>query len=184
MIQVLVVEANRLHTLAHTHGPQAKTAAQMERIKVLNFQLTVIEDAFSETLGEGSRYLEGLVMTCLLLLVLTVESTGILLTVSFSRNLSRTLNQLIEVARGVGRGDFTTRASVDSKDELGQLAIALNSMTAQLEENVGSRIQAEEASQTKSAFFGEHVTRDPNTSRSHFRFHRNFKRRVANGRRT
>jgi signal transduction histidine kinase len=163
MIQVLVREAGTLHTLVHAHASRSKIDDQMDRIKALNNQLTVIEDNFSETLGEGSRYLEGLVMMCLLLLVLTVESTGVLLTVSFSRKLSRTLMQLIDVAKSVGKGDFSIRAPVESKDELGQLADALNLMTSQLEESIGSRKQAEEASQTKSAFLANmsHEIRTP-----------------------
>jgi signal transduction histidine kinase/CheY-like chemotaxis protein len=70
---------------------------------------------------------------------------------------------MIEVAKTVGRGDFSIRAKVDSKDEVGQLALALNTMTGQLEESTGSRIQAEEASQTKSAFLANmsHEIRTP-----------------------
>jgi len=163
MIQVLLKDAGELHELVSHRAPRAEIDAKMEKIKALNDQLTVIEDDFSETLGVGSRYLEGVVMLVLLCLVLTVESTGIFLTVTFSRKLSRTLLQLVDIAKAVGSGDFSTRARVDSRDELGQLSAALNSMTEQLQESIGSRKLAEEASQTKSAFLANmsHEIRTP-----------------------
>jgi signal transduction histidine kinase len=163
MIQVLMKEADTLHQQVSSHAPKAKIDETMDRIEELNDRLTVIEDAFSATLGEGSRHLEHVLMLALLALVLTVESTGIFLTVRFSRRLSRSLMNMIEVAKTVGRGDFSIRAKVESRDEIGQLALALNTMTEQLEESTGSRIQAEEASQTKSAFLANmsHEIRTP-----------------------
>jgi signal transduction histidine kinase len=46
--------------------------------------------------------------------------------------LSRRINRLEHTARGVARGDLTGRFIVDSSDELGRLAVALDDMQRQL----------------------------------------------------
>jgi putative methionine-R-sulfoxide reductase with GAF domain len=52
--------------------------------------------------------------------------------------LSRPILHLTRVAEQVSAGDLTARASVESRDEIGSLASAFNTMTAQLYDMVGS----------------------------------------------
>src|SRR5436190_2273060 len=49
------------------------------------------------------------------------------------RNTTRPLRQLRDSAEAVGRGDFSQRVKVDSKDECGELADVFNHMTENLE---------------------------------------------------
>ncbi|MGE0634713.1 MAG: response regulator, partial [Pseudobdellovibrionaceae bacterium] len=140
-----------------------KVTASLNHISEMDVKLTVLEDDFSYTLGEGSRWLERLLMITLLLAVLTVESTGLLLTFVFSRNLSRTLKELNEVALHVSEGNFDQKAPVRSEDELGQLAESLNEMTSALKQSIGKRIEAENASLVKTLFLANmsHEIRTP-----------------------
>ena len=66
--------------------------------------------------------------------------------------LARPITHLTAVAQQVAAGDLNIQASVESRDEIGQLATAFNSMTAQLRETIASlkqriaeRERAEEA---------------------------------------
>ncbi len=49
-----------------------------------------------------------------------------------ARRITRPIQALTRSAASVGRGDFTQRIEVTSRDELGQLSIAFNEMTVQL----------------------------------------------------
>jgi signal transduction histidine kinase len=120
-----------------------QTEANLDRINELNKQLTVKEDEFSATLGEGSRWLEDLVLKLLFAIALTVEISGLLLTISVSRDISKGINETMRVVKKVAKGDFKERAQVFSKDEIGQLAESFNNMTDDLEKNITERKKIE-----------------------------------------
>ncbi|MBL7558143.1 MAG: PAS domain S-box protein [Bdellovibrionaceae bacterium] len=143
LLAELRTTAEDLHVAIQKKRPRSQ-AQILKKIARINNDLTIEEISFSKALGEGSRWLENLLLTVLLLLVATIEGTGIYLTYRFSRNLSTTLKTLADTAHEVGKGNFSKTAPVNSKDELGQLAMALNSMAAALQENAGKRRQSEE----------------------------------------
>ena len=68
--------------------------------------------------------------------------TGITLLISlplglvFARRVTRPVTRMTEVARAISKGDYLERASVTSRDELGQLAQMLNSMSDNLSERM------------------------------------------------
>jgi hypothetical protein len=135
----------------------------MGRIFRLDDELTQIENQFSFALGEASRWLESLLMITLLLAVITVEGTGLFLTITFAKGLTRVLTELNEAAILVGEGDFSKRVPIRSSDELGQLASSLNAMTANLQRQITERQSAEQASETKNLFLANmsHEIRTP-----------------------
>jgi signal transduction histidine kinase len=106
----------------------AAATASLAEIKRLNERLTVLEDEFSYVLGEGSRWIEYVVLTLLSLAVLAVESVGLTLTFLTSRSISRGLNELNATAVHIGRGNFSGRVAPRSRDEIGQLARSVNQM--------------------------------------------------------
>ena len=90
----------------------------------------------------GLKRLYGITLTMTLLLsVLAALAAAIFL----SEEFSAPLNALAEGTRAVAQGDFSRRAAVASRDELGQLTQSFNSMTRQLEDarNEAERNQAE-----------------------------------------
>lgn len=156
--------AHELHEHLQTKTPDpAVIGAVLRRINTANAKLTELETTFSSSLGNGSRWLEWLLMFLLTCTVLTVEGTGLYLTFRFSSHLSRSLNELRDVAQEVGRGNFSVSAKVESTDELGQLAAAVNKMSQDLRVNIGGRRQAETASEIKSIFLANtsHEIRSP-----------------------
>ncbi|MEN0059170.1 MAG: response regulator, partial [Bdellovibrio sp.] len=149
--------------LISQRAPEKKITALLDKIDVLNDQLTVLEGDFSYVLGEGSRWLERTLMFVLILAVLIVEGTGLFLSITLSRNLSKGLHELSSAAQQVGLGKFETQVPVRSRDELGQLAQSLNKMAADLHNSIGERQQAEQANRLKSLFLANmsHEIRTP-----------------------
>lgn len=164
LLMQIIREAGNLHAALQSPTPQPRKVDQaLSNIDRLNEELTKIEAEFSTVLGEGSRWLEHMLMTLLILAVLTVESTGLFLTITFSRNLNRSLKELKNTADKVGQGDFSHQVPVRSRDELGQLAAAINKMSRDLENSIGRRKKAESASQVKTIFLANmsHEIRTP-----------------------
>tara|TARA_B110001454_G_scaffold28073_1_gene27480 strand:+ start:81581 stop:84532 length:2952 start_codon:yes stop_codon:yes gene_type:complete len=135
--------AEDLHQAIQKKRPKVKAQA-LKNIARINSELTDVEISFSKALGAGSRWLENMLLTVLLLLVTTIEGTGLYLTYRFSKNLSATLKNLADTAAEVGRGNFSKMAPVNSKDELGQVAMALNTMANDLKASALKREQSEE----------------------------------------
>lgn len=164
LLAQMTTSIERLHAVMIERVPSQQEVDQaMRQIEELNDQLTIVEAEFSNVLGEGSRWLESVLMYLLIMAVLTIESTGLLLTVSFSRNLNRTLKELTNSTTEIGRGNFEHKVPVRSRDELGQLAVAINQMGDNLASSVGARQQAENASDSKTMFLANmsHEIRTP-----------------------
>src|SRR5262249_43638590 len=123
-LEQLIAEGEKLHLAILKNGDNEDIRESLERIESLNYEVTRIEDEFSYTLSEGSRWLEVTLRNLLLFAVLLVAGTGVFLAISFSRNLSRGLKELIRAAQNVGRGLFNARVKVRTTDEVGELAMA------------------------------------------------------------
>ena len=105
----------------------------LDKIDRVDQDLTILEDRFSFVLGEGSRWLEKLVLRILFIIALTVEFTGLFLTISVSIRISKGIKEIIRIASKVSKTDFTDRAKVFSQDEIGKLAGSFNQMIDDLE---------------------------------------------------
>lgn len=162
--------SEKIHQVIDSRADRKTIAKELEplvaQLSKINDDLTLIENQFSSTLGQASRWLEHLLMILLVTAVATVESTGLLLTVTFSRGLSRVLKELHSFAMDVGVGNFSKRVPVRSNDELGKLAQALNKMADDLKESTSERQVAERANKVKSLFLANmsHEIRTPLTA--------------------
>jgi hypothetical protein len=162
LLERLQVTAENMHQSIQAKD-EARAQASFKEVLQINDEMTMLEQRFSSTLGAGARWLERILMSLLILTVLTVEVTGLLLTINFSRRFSRQLKELCEFADGIGRGDFDNRLVVSSKDEIGQLSQSLNMMAENLQKNKGQRDEAENANRVKSMFLANmsHEIRTP-----------------------
>lgn len=127
--------ADKLHTLVLVYGglqSDKRIEAKLSEIDKYNIELTVLENAFSNALGEGARWLENLILKILLSIALTVEFAGILLGISLSLAISKGIKEVIRVATKIIDGDFSERAVIFSKDEIGDLSISFNKMIDEL----------------------------------------------------
>jgi PAS domain S-box-containing protein len=96
----------------------------------------------------GLKRFYGITLTLTLLLSLL---TALALAFVLSDRLSAPLNVLVEGTRAVAQGDFSPRAAVESRDELGALTQSFNSMTLQLSEaRARAEIHQEELAHAKA----------------------------------
>ena len=129
MAMQLLPIAERLRQEINSPNPsQDKINELLASIYTINEKLTVFEDEFSFTLGEGSRWLERVVLRLLFATALTVETTGLLLVISVSRGIQKGLTEIIRAANSVSAGELSARAKVLSRDEIGEVANSFNEM--------------------------------------------------------
>ncbi|HXB11009.1 MAG TPA: ATP-binding protein, partial [Bacteroidia bacterium] len=136
-LDVLQYLADRLHTeVTSVNTPKEMITQTQSQIYELNEKLTILENDFSFTLGEGSRWIEGLILKILFSIAITVELTGLFLTISVSRSITKGINEIVRIAHSVAKTDFTERAKVYSKDEIGLLAGSFNGMIEDLQKKI------------------------------------------------
>jgi signal transduction histidine kinase len=158
MISQLQLLGAQLHGAVNsTNASQSAIDSISDHIYAVNEQLTHVEDDFSYTLGEGSRWLADIILKLLFVLVLTVEVSGLTITIFVSRGIATGLNEIIGSARKIAKGDFTTRARVFSRDEIGILANSFNEMTDKLESNINALKDSEEELKVLNTLAAESV---------------------------
>jgi signal transduction histidine kinase len=129
--------AEKLHDeVKSPHPSQARIEESLASIYATNEKVTALEDDFSFTLGEGSRWWERIVLKLLLTTAITVETTGLLLILSISRNIHKGIANIVQAANLFAAGCLSTRAKVLSCDEIGVLATSFNDMADNLETRV------------------------------------------------
>jgi signal transduction histidine kinase/FixJ family two-component response regulator/HPt (histidine-containing phosphotransfer) domain-containing protein len=105
---------------------------------------------------------------------LVLVGGGLVIAFMISRRVTRPVRRLTSMARKVAQGDLDTRVAVESKDEVGVLALAFNAMTAELansystlEERVRQRTAELVASQNALAE-AKDVAESANRAKSEF----------------
>ncbi len=133
LIAYVIPIGEKLHAEIASPSPSPEKLDRLiGEIDPINQQLTRLEDDFSYTLGEGSRWLENLIMKLLLIVALTVEITGLALCIAVTKGIAKGLNEINRATVKITKGDLSARATVFSQDEIGRVAIAVNQMTEQL----------------------------------------------------
>jgi PAS domain S-box-containing protein len=135
---------DKLHAEISSGNPNLNRVEELQNlIHSLNQNLTILVDNFSYTLGEGSRWLEKFIFTLLFFIALSVETTGLILGILLTRGIAKGIDEIVRVSESVAGGDFSVKATVYSKDEIGKLARAFNHMTDQLDRSRKERMEAD-----------------------------------------
>ena len=160
VITGLIPIARNLH--AEINSPtlsQDKLDEIIKAIDPINRKLTVLENEFSYTLGEGARWFENIILTLLLVIVLTFGFSGLILTFLIERGISKGLKEIMNVSKSISEKDFNVKAKVFSRDEIGDLANSFNAMTEELSSNIQRRKQAYQDLELKTNFIQENEKR-------------------------
>ena len=139
---------SQLYAQVRSRKSDAVVAQTLLQIADVNAQMTVIEDHFSATLGEGSRWLTGLVIKILVGAALLVELTGLLLTAAITRRISVRLKAMLHASERVSQGDYSVTLDENRNDEIGRLAASFNKMTQEIERERQRAADAVLASET------------------------------------
>ncbi|MFA5143720.1 MAG: ATP-binding protein [Candidatus Omnitrophota bacterium] len=105
------------------------------RIEIINEKLHIVENNFSYTLGEASRWATNVFARIMFLGVLIIILFGLLGVYFIVRDIVRRLEALVLVSKKVGAGDFSVRANTSVGDEIGSLADSFNHMTDSLDKS-------------------------------------------------
>jgi two-component system, sensor histidine kinase len=156
MVDRLTILGQQLHQQISSKSSEDEILGTLTEIAIINSELTAMESRFSTALGEGSRWLQSVLLLTLFLAVLAVETTGLILTISVSRSLTLRLRELKTAAAALGSGNLELQIPIRTGDDLASLAETLNKMASDLK-------NSEEANRLKSLFLANmsHEMRTP-----------------------
>ncbi|HKC68756.1 MAG TPA: ATP-binding protein [Bacteroidia bacterium] len=140
----LIPIGDSLHTEINKSSPSPEKINELlQKINPITERITISEDNFSFSLAEGARWLENIILRLLFIIALTVEISGLLLTISISRSMQNGLSEIISATNSFAKGNLQARAKVFSLDEIGTLAYSFNKMSAKLEQSILELEQAQ-----------------------------------------
>ncbi len=108
--------------------------------------------SYEDEFYREANAIKGRIVQSMLLLPLLVGAVAVALVFLASKVLTEPIQQMIQVIRTVKQGRLEERMTVDTQDELGELASAFNRMTAMIRRN--KTMEANLAQQGKMASLG------------------------------
>lgn len=136
LIFELMKEAEQIHQPISSGNLNSKDILlQLKKIDQINYKLTENENHFSNTLAEGARWLEDIVLKFLITITLTIQVTGIILISRIGIRISRNIKDMNYIASKIANSDFSERVKIISNDELTKLSRSFNKMIDELADN-------------------------------------------------
>lgn len=109
-------------------------AAEIDTLRLLAGELpSHLHQRLQHLAGEVRTHYRLAIPLAWAMLVLSVVVMGMAVVV-FRRTISGPLGTLVSGSRRVAAGDFSHRIALDTRDEIGELALAMNDMTARFQE--------------------------------------------------
>ena len=109
------------------------TAAEELLTKLVEINTTAADDAKNTAMSSASSARIGVISGIVIGIII-----ALLLGVLITRMITGPINKAVDFAKAIATGDLTKTVDIDQKDEVGQLAKALNDMVQKLTEIVSS----------------------------------------------
>jgi phosphoserine phosphatase RsbU/P len=93
---------------------------------------SVLYDRLFATLGDFAKGVEAILLVIAVVLAI-IELLALVIGTSLTRSITGAVAQLYRATQHIDKGDFSHRIPVKSTDQLAQLALSFNSMTASIE---------------------------------------------------
>ena len=93
---------------------------------------SVLYDRLFATLGDFAKGVEAILLVIAIVLAI-IELLALVIGTSLTRSITGAVAQLYRATQHIDQGDFSHRIPVKSTDQLAQLALSFNSMTASIE---------------------------------------------------
>ncbi|WP_438490917.1 methyl-accepting chemotaxis protein [Paenibacillus sp. IHBB 3054] len=107
---------------------------QSEKVAVTLTELVAFNASLAEATNHRSEQTYNTSLVVTIAVVVAAVIISILIGTFIARSISRPLRQMLSLASAVADGDLTQQAEISSKDEVGQLASALNRMVTNLKD--------------------------------------------------
>ncbi len=143
--RLIPISMNLKQELISIYSSQEKISELRLQIDEINTRLSRYESRLSETLREGSRWLQSVILIILFCFSFTIQIAGVIMALFVSRWINKEINEVVKASKALSLGNFNYRAIVRSDDELGKLAGVFNSMT----EKLRKIIEVEKSSEQK-----------------------------------
>ena len=134
-INAVLMRIEELHTLEHwVHDEIGPLQTEIDKLRQLAGELpSHLHQRLQKLAGEVRSQYRFAIPLAWATFVGAVLLMGMAIVV-FHRTISGPLNILVEGSRRVAAGDFDHRIELDSRDEIGELAVAMNDMTTRFQE--------------------------------------------------
>jgi signal transduction histidine kinase len=133
-IEALQELGETLHGAISLGKPPRDIEPLLKQLDGINVELTKLEDKFSFTLGEASRWARRLLIGIVLGTSILFFMLSTAVPIYLGRSIAGSITTLHTAAQDFEAGKFT-RIDMDSRDELGALARAFNGMSEKLQES-------------------------------------------------
>ncbi|MBU0503665.1 MAG: HAMP domain-containing protein [Candidatus Omnitrophica bacterium] len=122
------------------------TPVFIDKIKFFNISAPILKESIGCVhVGISEASLKAVVnktIKLITIIVLAILFIMAIVGVILSWIITRPILQLVKVAQAVGMGDLNAKVDIKSQDELGQLGMAFNQMTNDLQKTQGQLVQA------------------------------------------
>jgi PAS domain S-box-containing protein len=116
-----------------------RMAELVDRILLLNEELTTVEIEFSKTLSEGARFVSTVVVLGTIAFTILFVGGALLISAMVARQVTTSMTQVKTGAVRMAEGEVGAQIYVDGRDEVAAVASAFNTMSRQLAEAMQQR---------------------------------------------
>lgn len=142
-IDVFLAIGERMHQAVLQNDTTA-IGGTLKEAYASDARLTILENAFSRDLGNGVRWLTGVVNTAAIGLTVLFVGLALVISASAARQITRSLRQLQETAQAVAKGDLGRRVALEGRDEVAAVGRTFDDMAQRLQDMLEKQRELEE----------------------------------------